>query len=340
MNSAQLSAFQVAQGVRTQAQADALLAQYPNDTKWYDYYYKKNVPLYQTDVSISGGSNKTTYYISGSYFKAEGIAYRSAFDRYTFRSNLATEITKFLKAGVNLSFGTDNRQTNAYGSNSTNGGLSLLAQPWFSPYDANGNEYYGVRIPGWERYSPRYLADKNPANGNNLQGNPSAYIQFNPIKNLVFKSQGGMDVYIYRSTSGRLPSYANALGAGTLAEAYDRNILKTWTNTLEYKFNVNANNFTVLAGQEYTDGTSQGFSASTSGLANDNLYLLGNGDETNRSTASSKSEYAYKSLFGRLEYNFSSKYFFDASVREDRSSRFGADNQNAVFLVARRNVAH
>ena len=331
LNTAQLSKLQVEQGLRTQAQTDALLTKYPNDFKWYDYYYKKDAPVYQTDLTVSGGAGKTTYYISGSYFKSDGIAFRSEFDRFTFRSNIDTRINDYIRFGLNLSAGTDNRQANPYTFNSTNGGLALLAQPWYSPYDANGNEYIGQLIPGWGRYSPRYLANSNPFNANNIQFNPTGYIEVKPIKNLIFRSQGGMDGNIIRSTFGRLPSFVGALGAGTLNEQYARRILKTWTNTLEYRFSFAQHNFTALAGQEYVDGTTGSFSGGTVGLPTDDLFLLQNGTATNRDVNSNKTEYAYKSLFGRLEYNFKNRYFIDGSVRQDKSSRFGAAKQSATF---------
>lgn len=331
MNTQQLADFQVKQGLRTQAASDALLAQYPNDFKWYDFYIKQNVPIYQTDLSISGGAGKTNYYISGSYYKGEGNAYRSNFDRYTFRSNLNSTLNDWMQIGLNLSFGTDNRLTNGQATNSTNFGLAYLAQPWYSPYKADGSEYYDQVIPGWGRYNPKYIADTNPGNGNNLQFNPSAYVTFTPIKNLTFKSQGGMDGYVYRETNGRLPSSVTAPGAGTLSESYERNITKTLTNTLEYKYSIGQNNLTALLGQEYVDGTNQSFNANTSGLTNDKLYLLGNGTATNRGIGSGKSEYAFKSLFARLEYNYKNRYYLDGVIREDKSSRFGANKQAATF---------
>jgi TonB-linked SusC/RagA family outer membrane protein len=329
-NTKELTDFWVKTGYRTQAQVDATLAANPNDTKWYDYYMQKNAPVYQQDVSVSGGSGKTSYYVSGSYFKGEGLAYRSGFERYTLRSNLNTTINDYIQFGINLSAGTDDRQTNQYGSNSLNRGLALLAQPFYSPNDANGNEIYEGLVPGLARYNPRYLADKLPYNGNNLQFNPSAYIQINPIKNLTLKSQGGMDGYIFTETSATLPSFVGGLYNGSAAETYDRAVQRTLTNTIEYKFNVEQHNFTVLGGQEYVDFTRKQTNASAGGLADDRLLGLNNGTGT-RTVGSSESEYVYKSLFGRLEYNFADKYFLDGSVRQDKSSRFGRDNQNATF---------
>lgn len=331
MNTAELAAFQVKQGVRTQAATDALLAQYPNDFKWYDYYHKNGAPTYQTDFNISGGANKTTYYISGSYLNAEGIRYRSAYDRYTIRANVNTEISSYLKAGLILSGGTDNRQLNGWGSNSTNGGLALLAQPWFSPYKADGSEYYGETIAGLGRYAPNYLADMMPDDYNRLQFNPSAYLTLTPIAGLTLKTQGGMDGTIERNTWGTRPVYAGSPGNGSLDESYSRNIIKTWTNTAEYKFNFGQNNFTALAGHEYVDGTNNSFSAGTAASPFNEMWLLQNGNATNRRVSSGKSEYAFNSFFGRLEYNFKNRYYLDGSIREDKSSRFGSERQSATF---------
>lgn len=331
MNTAQLSAFQIRQGLRTQAQSDALLAQYPNDFEWFDYYHKKGAPTYQTDFNISGGANKTNYYISGSYLDAEGIRYRSAYDRYTIRANVNTEVTDYLKAGLILSAGTDNRQLNGWGANSTNGGLALLAQPWFSPYRADGSQYYGETIAGLGRYAPNYLADMMPDDYNRLQFNPSAYLTLTPMKGLTIKTQGGMDGTIERNTWGTRPVYAGSPGNGSLDESYSRNIIKTWTNTAEYKFNVGQNNFTALAGHEYVDFTNNSFSAGTASSPFDNMWLLQNGNLTNRRVSSGMSEYAFNSFFGRLEYNFKNRYYIDGSLREDKSSRFGANRQSATF---------
>ncbi|UKT63402.1 SusC/RagA family TonB-linked outer membrane protein [Pedobacter mucosus] len=331
LNTAQLSQLQIEQGLRTPAATASLLAEFPNDTKWYDYYYKKDVPTYQTDLTISGGGGKTAYYISGSFFKGEGNRFRSGFDRYTMRSNLTTTLNQYIKIGMNLSAGTSNTQTNGLAGNDTNGPLALLAQPWFSPYDANGNEYYGTVIPGWGRYSPRYIADKTPFTRNRLSFNPSGFVEITPVKNVTIKSQAGIDGFIDRETSARLASDVRFPGAGTLSEYYSRRINKTLTNTIEYRFSLEKHNFSVLGGQEYVDGVTQEFGANTSRLPNDNLFILQNGDASNRGVSSSKSEYAFKSLFGRLEYNFDNKYFIDGSIREDKSSRFGANKQTATF---------
>jgi len=333
MNTKELTDFWVATGYQTRAQVDALLAKYPNDTKWYKHYYQENIPLYQADVSISGGGGKTAYYLSGGYLKQEGLAYRSGYKRYTLRSNLSSTVNDWLKLGLNLFFGSDERQTNPYGSNSTNRGLALLAQPFYSPLDSTGQEIYGL-IPGWGRYAPKYLADKIQGLDNNVQFNPSGFIQLNPVKGLTLKTQAGLEAYDLRSSAVQLPSYAGSLNNGNASESFTRGVTRTITNTGEYKFTVHSDhNFTALLGHEFIESKTPAFSTSSTGQTDDRLILLSNGP-SNRTSTSSNTEYSYLSYFSRLEYNFRNRYFIDGSLRQDQSSRFGEDNRTANFWSA------
>lgn len=333
MNTKQLTDFWIATGYRTQAQVNTLLAQYPYDTKWYKTYYKNNVPTFQLDANMSGGGGKTTYYVSGSYFKQDGLAYRSMFERYTFRSNVQSQVNSWFKFGLNLSGGLDKRQTNPDGANSTNRGLAMLAAPFFSPVDANGVEYPDL-IPGWNRYNPKYRADKLRSDGRNVQFNPTAYAEITPIKNLVIRSQAGMDAYDYTTTSIQMPSFIGSLNNGSASESFERGSQSTVTNTMEYKFDIADNHdFTLLAGQEYIKGNTQGFSGSSNGHTDDRLLLI-NAGPNNRNASSFRTEYSYQSFFGRLNYSFKSKYFIDLSLRQDQSSRFGRDNRTANFWSA------
>jgi len=332
MNTKQLTDFWVATGYKTQAAVDQLLIDNPYDTKWYSVYYKDKAPTYQGDISISGGNEKTTYYVSGSYFFQDGLAARSEFEKYTLRSNITSKVNDWLRIGVNLSSGYDVRSVNPYGTNSTNRGLAMLAPPFYSPYDKNGVLYPDM-IPGWGRYNPNYLIEKQPINGNTVQINGTGYIQISPIKGLTIKSQGGIDAYDYRYSAKRLPSYKGSLNNGSSAETFQRNIVRTITNTIEYKFNVNQkHNFTILGGHEGIDNKYTSFYGTSTGQTDDRLLLLQAGP-TGKDVNSAKSEYAYLSYFGRAEYNLNDKYFFDFSARNDGSSRFGKDNRSATFYA-------
>jgi TonB-linked SusC/RagA family outer membrane protein len=331
MNAKQLADFFVASGYRTRAQMDATLAQYPNDTKWVDYFYDKDVPMYQADLSVTGGAGRTTYFISGGYLNQEGLAFRSGFKRYTLRSNLGTQVNDWLRLGLNLFMGSDKRQTNPYGSNNTNRGLGLLAPPWFTPIDpATGEQYYGA-IPGWGNNSPKYLEDKIYSNSSNIQFNPSGFIQIQPIRNLTLKTQAGLEAFDFTTTSGTLPSYNNYAGSGASNELFQRGVTRTITNTGEYKFNLASDhNFTALVGQEFIDYNFKDIRTGSTGQTDDRLILVNQGTAgfTGQNT---QTEYSYLSYFSRLEYNFRNRYFLDGSFRQDQSSRFGVDNRTANF---------
>ncbi len=330
MNTKELTDFWLDVGYRTPEQIKTLLETYPNDYRWDKFYYKDSAPTYQTDISVSGGSGSTNYYISGNYFFQDGLAYRSNFDRYTLRANINSRANDWLRFGLNSSIGTDKYESNPYGTNSTNRGLALLAPPFYSPYDKDGKEYPDM-IPGWNRYNPKYLADMHPNPNGSVHLNLSGFIQINPFEGLTLKSQMGLEGSDFRATSTRLPSYKGSLNNGSQQEDFRRRINKTITNTAEYKFSFNEkHNFIALLGQEWVDYSSMHFMGRSTGQNDDRLTLLSAGT-AGKEVSSSLIEYAFLSYFGRLEYDFQEKYYLDFSLRQDGSSRFGKDNRTALF---------
>lgn len=336
MNTKELSDFFVATGQQTQAQINTLLSTYKGDTQWYKTFYKDNTSTYQNGINVSGGAGKTNYYISFGQFKAEGLTWRSDFERYTMLANVNTKVADWFDIGAKVQLGYDKRQTNQYGSNALNRGLFFLRQPWFSPTDANGVEYPDL-IPGGNFYQPRYLAEKNPGEGRNLQLNPTAYMQITPLKGLTLRTQAGLDGYIYDYEGGSLPSHRANAGVGNWQQEYYKGMSKTWTNTLEYKFklpNTDRHRFTALVGHEYADNTYYYNYGYVGGLVDDRLMVLQNGTAATRNVSTTKTEYAFNSFFGRLEYSLDNKYYLEGSIRQDESSRFGINNKKATFWSA------
>lgn len=308
---------------------------YPNagtnvNTQWYKQYYRNSSPLRTLNASASGGGGKTTYFMSGGLMTDQGLAFRSGYNRYNFRSNINTELTSWMSMGMNMYVAYTKTQTNPYGSNSTNRGLLFLAQPFYSPTDPSTGTAYNY-IPGWNRYSPQYLASNIIDNSNTTQANPNAYIQIKPIKGLILKSMAGLSAYDTRETAKTLPSFQGANGNGSTAEYFYRNVRRNWQNTAEYSFDLNSkHNFDFLAGHEWIDNDYTNFSGSSNGQSDDRLTLLGAGSK-NIAVASGESKYAYLSFFGQGSYNYDQRYFLTASLRRDKSSRFGRNLKGATF---------
>ena len=337
MNSTELLNYQLSHGIIKQETYD----KYINsgiDTNWEDYFFKDDAPTYQANLSIQGGSNKTMYYVSGSYYFQDGITPRSEYNRYTFRSNLESRPTDWLRFGANFGATYDEQQTSLFtyqGSNNLNGGIfgTILNPTYYNPYGEDGSKL--DVIPGLNRYSPYYLSDKQPSSSNTAQLDGTAFIQLNPIEGLTIRSQFGIEAYDFRQTSKRLASHPDATQGGYTYEAFRRNAKLTITNTAEYNFKIkDIHDFTILIGQEGIKNDYQRFGSETTGQSDDRLSMLEAGTAATLLGADENDLYTYQflSFFGRINYALNDKYFADFSIRNDTSSRFGKDNRNAIFM--------
>lgn len=329
MNADELAAFLVDIGRYNQAQMDDIRRRNPYDTRWHKVYFRENVPMEQIDLSVSGGNEKTTYYVSGSYFNQEGLMYRSGFDRLTLRSNIDSRVNNWLKLGIYFNTAYYNFQTNPFTGNNPNGGLSYMLEPFYSPVDEQGKrkDY----MEGINRYHPEYYADNNLSSISALDLIPSGFVEITPVKGLTFKSNAGVRFTNAVESETRLPSYKASLNDGLSSRKYSKVLIRTLTNTLEYKFDwAQQHNFAVLLGQESVKNEGSDFSASGTGLINDDLTLLSNTTK-NKNVKEELSINTINSVFGRLEYNYEGKYFADFSLRRDGSSKFSPDYKYANF---------
>lgn len=335
MDAKQLLDFQLDKGFINQDFYDERIASGIN-TNWESYYYRDNAPVRKVDMAMSGGNENTTYYISGNYMDHEGITIASGLERYTIRTNVETKVNDWLKTGVRISGGTDTRETFPYGTNELRGSLgALLNEPYYTPYDENGNV-----ADFWEGIgsnSNEYVLRMQPGNTKNHQLNGNFYMEINPIRGLKFRSQYGIDFYNRRSTRKMFPSADFAGGVGMRRESSAQMLNQTVTNTAEYNFDINNDhNISVLVGQEGTKFDYDFFNVEMRGMEDDRLMEFGAGniaDMTN-SPEMTSTQYAYLSYFGQANYDYAGKYFLDLSVRNDKSSRFGAKNRSANFWSA------
>ena len=320
-----------------------------NNIDWKDVLMKKNAPAYQIDLGVSGGSKKTSYYFSGNYLEQQGNAPGSDFSRYTFRSNIETRATKWLKLGMNLGLGFQKSQTtdaNAKydsGDGSVDPTMPIFAMqliPSYQPaYDEHGkpiewlNNFFGEGALN-PLVSDKYTKDR----ANRLQLNGSAFIEIAPVKGLTLKSMLSANAFDNRHTFTRNPdlpiSAIATLGSGSVQEAFQRSYNWTWTNTAEYIFDIAADHhFNALAGQETIYGSGESYTVGTKGITNGDLLYLPSGTEIISLPSYSTGRYAYNSAFGRVDYDYAGRYFVDAMVRYDACSRFGANNRGAVFYA-------
>ncbi len=334
MNAQELLDFQLRNGLINAA--DYL--EYKNhgaNTDWQKYYFRDDAPMYQTNVSLRGGSARSAYFVSGEYLKNTGVDNASFMKRYSLRSNLDTKLLDWFSFGLNQSIVYTDRNTNGYTYNGSNNvrsysSAAVMMPAYWDPYDPESQA--GHMVYGMGSYDTKWLRGIQPGVINDIIYNGSAYAQLTPIEGLTIKSQLG----VYATNTNRrdwiLTSFPGS-AAGTASASDSRSAQWTITNTVEYKFDIGVHKFTALLGQEGITSTSRGFSAGGSGGTDDRMLKLSNMTTAELSDlGDSFSKYQFLSFFGRIDYSLYDKYFADFTIRNDQSSRFGEDNRSAWFM--------
>lgn len=336
MNSSELLQFQLENGIITPDQYQTYKLHGAN-TNWQKYYFDNAAPMYNTDFSLRGGSGNTTYFVSASYKSQNSLTKVGHLKRYTLRSNLDTKPKQWLNFGLKQSVAYTDRLYNPDVSrdelvaNTGNAVCAAYLYPsYWDPYSEEAKKTHFITFAN--ATDPMWRRQMNPATINDIIYNGVAYAQIQPVKGLTIKSQLGLyasDGRIFQATNPTIPDLN---GVGSAAASSSRSSMWTITNTVEYKFNIGEKHaITLLAGQEGIKGSSNEFTASATGITDSRLLNFAGATTPNMPTYSS-SKYEYLSFFGRADYALMNKYFFNFTVRNDKSSRFGADNRAANFL--------
>ena len=301
---------------------------------WKKVIYNDNAPTSTYDLSISGGSETISYYMSANYMTQEGIAPMSDFTRYNFRLNWEGKVKPWMRAGGSLTLGHEkNSETSTLANSILNpANAALFMLPYVNPYKedglittANDGSWTGDGVNPFEAYDAFNIETER------TKGVGSLFVELNILKGLSVKSMLGLDGGVSHDISVSKPSYVYNNGEGSVSGRYTRNYTLTMTNTLNYLFQLNdRHNFSLLLGQEAIQSQTEQMIASANGLSDDRLTMLSSAI-TPVQAAGSKSEYSFLSFFGQLSYSLDNKYFLDLSLRTDGSSRFGADNRYATF---------
>ncbi len=307
---------------------------------WWDIFLKKNAPMYQMDLAVTGGSEKTSYYFSGNYMDQTGILPGSTLNRYTFRTNVDTRANKWLHMGLNL--GVSYQEASSAETLATQGALvsgspvfaSFLTPPYQPFYDENGEMLKRLSTTGG--LNPLLAPHYRPGGTSRLQLNGSGFVELTPFKGFTARSVlsgDALDWYSHSETSPDLPQVAGGvLGSGRASENYSRYYTYTWTNTAEYKFSIKQrHNITALLGHETIYNSTNSRGVGVIGITSPEFLILSMGTEVPGVPSYSSGAYASNSVFGRLEYNFDERYFIEGTLRNDASSRFAKENRNALF---------
>ena len=296
-------------------------------TNWMDAFTRMGA-LSEYEINASAGSDRGKFYSSFSYQKNDGITYGTDFQKLTARVNSDYRLTKTLEIGtrVNLAYtmSNDTPMQSLYYSNPFFAGMTIL--PWTPFYDQDGN--YNVNIPENSNTNPLYTAQNDDQWEKQYRLHGTAYLQWEPVRNLVFKTNNSVETTFGEGRRYWAPDPGDT--EGTLQTSTTQYVTLTTSNTATYNFSLTDNNFRIMLGQEAMRRSYMYYYVYAPGLDAKIPYLATATASTDK-TGYSANYRTLLSFFGMFDYNYANKYFLTASVREDGSSLFGSENQWGLF---------
>jgi len=296
------------------------------------------------NLAVSGGTDKSDYYVSAGYFKQDGTILGYNFDRYSIHGNVNSQAKEWLKMGTDFNASRSNENV-GLGSNTGIIYNALLAAPDQAVYNADGTfagpAYVNGQFQGGPNPVQQALSITNNLVRNNIHGNIYAEIKF--FKDLSLRSELDGD---FNWANGQTfnPTYsygaANATNVNqtfhndnaTLNRAMTNSVYWSWKEYLNYGHTWGKHNITALAGREVWESNYDYIPLSGIGFpAGNNVQSIALANAVAASVPEGKGSQVMQSYIGRLIYTFNNKYSITANMRSDQSSNFAPGHQIGYF---------
>lgn len=331
---------------------------YYGNYDWWHSLYRDNRPMQQHNVSISGGKDDVKYFVSGSYDKQTGILRENPdiYRKYNLRSKIDFRINEWLTMSNNTSFYSS--QYSYLGDGDVENTLAYSARHalvCFPQKNPDGSWLYSTPYLNYKVANGRHILLGENSHRNverSTDFTNTTRLVYAPIRELSFTGDFTYRQYQSRNTSrsnvmyyreypdGELLSYATGVGANRLDEAvntnqyYSTNIFGTYDDTFNQ-----AHHLSVVGGMNYEAWKNKNISAYGENLVStdlDDLDLVGQNAEgaTITGVGGGQNEYALLGIFGRINYDYKSRYLFEVSGRYDGTSRFASGSRWGFFPSA------
>ena len=300
-------------------------------TNWQDELFRKAV-MQSHNLSITGGSEKTTYALSGGDLDQEGIAEGSSFKRVSFRGNIDSEVKKFLRAGANFNFSESKQEL---GTNNDVIMQALMQQPTVAVTSPDGS--FDGPDDVWMPLNPIGLAKLKTNYNKKINFRFGAYLEADIISGLKLKSEVSAD-YNFNRDYYYCPDYKfGVLTQDIRTSEWTKTNTRywSWRNTLTYdKTFADRHNLNVMVGQEMNHSNYEYQFASANGFSSNTTPDISAGDASTSSAKGFKNDNSISSVFGRVFFSYDDRYLLTATIRRDGSSKFADDNRWGWFPSA------
>ncbi|WP_051774672.1 SusC/RagA family TonB-linked outer membrane protein [Formosa agariphila] len=290
-----------------------------------------SAPLMNTSASIYGSSNNINFNVSANWLDQDGIVIGSSFDKKTMRTNIGFNKGKFKVTESFAVTRTLERPNTIWNLNNN----ILPTIPFYNPDNEGGYggatlEEHGVN--GNNHVARSILMDKY-IERDNLIG--SLAMEYEIIDGLVAKVNTGL-TYNTNLDYTFIPTFfiSEQIGANQeeaeLREYSGKSVSSLIEGTVNYDKSINKNSFSLLGGITRQKTTTDTRASIVSGFPSNDVNQISASSNVIRITGEQYVN-TLSSLFGRLNYNYDSKYFFSATIRRDGSSRFSEENRYGTF---------
>jgi TonB-linked SusC/RagA family outer membrane protein len=301
-------------------------------TNWQKEMFR-NAPMQSHQLAVTGGTEKTTFALSGGYLNQDGIAIGSNFERYNMKLRIDNKPRKWLMIGANFLGSSSKQIITVEEANLIN---TTLEQTPDVPIKNPDGSWGGPDENIYGEYVSNVVAEAllRENERKNSQLIASAYADITFIKGLVLRSELSGNIsfskkYFFVPTYkfGQVENVTNSSERGVSNGLY-------WTinNYLTYSSQLGSkHNYSIMFGHEALENNWESLSGKRIDFFTNNIHELDAGDLETAESYSSKGSNALESYFGRLNYSFADKYSLTATLRADGSSRFGPDKRWGYF---------
>ncbi|MGM9701934.1 MAG: SusC/RagA family TonB-linked outer membrane protein [Prevotella sp.] len=299
-------------------------------TDWQDELYRQAL-MTSHNISMTGGSQASTYAISAGYLDQDGIAIGSGFRRLTLRGNLDANIKKWLKGGVNFSLADSKQQTaSTYNIIMT----ALTSQPSVAVHNPSGG--YDGPDDQWMPDNPVALAEITDNYNKKTNFRVNTYLDATILKGLTFKTELSADYnfnnYYYYQPDYQFGVKTNDIRTGRWTKTNTK--YWSWRNLLTYDNAFGKHNINVMVGQEMSHNHFETQVSSTTGYLSNSATDISAGSYDDSRTTGYQNNSSLFSYFGRAFYNYDDRYMLTATLRRDGSSKFAKGNRWGWFPSA------